>query len=144
MSRKVIREAFGALLDAALAGSGNPVQTVYDYVATDFGGTSPVVALGAAGSARTLAGRGGTQARHYLDAMIFVLRGEAGNATYTEAEADDRLDEIEAALLAVIEANQDNANWDAVDYAGQSTIDAVEIGGEQYWMERIPLQFDVY
>lgn len=137
-----VRRAFGALLAEALVGPGSPAQAAYDYLVTDFAGQSPVVALASAGSEYPRASVRDATALHYLDVYLFVLRGEPGNAAYTEADADDALDSLAEAVFGLTETNNDAALWDEISYDGRSQIEPItDLGGNQYWMERITLRF---
>lgn len=141
-TRKQVRQAFATLL-GALTGVGNPVQLVKNHFAKEFGGQSPVVLVTSAGSNRPQMTLEGSQPGYRLNVYVFVLRGEAGTS-YDEEAADDALDDIEAEIAEVIDLNQVTATWQAIDYEGWSRIDPVPIGGEQYWVEQIPLKFEVF
>jgi hypothetical protein len=52
-NRKTIREAFGALLVAAIEGAGKPAQKVYDFIVKDFKGKYATVALDSRPSIRS-------------------------------------------------------------------------------------------
>lgn len=52
-NRKSVRQAFAALLEAALVGSGKPAQRVYRYRPADFGGKYSVVAVTSAPTTRS-------------------------------------------------------------------------------------------
>lgn len=52
-NRKLVRQAFAALLEAALVGTGKPAQRVYRYRAADFGGKYSVVAVTSAPTTRS-------------------------------------------------------------------------------------------
>lgn len=145
MSRATIRAAIAALLESALVGTGKPAEAVYDHLKPDFGGASPVVAVASAGSNRAAFAGRGPRVEHELDIYVFVLRAEAGvEESYSAEEADAALDAIEAKVAEVVAANEETADWHLAQYAGESTIITAEIGGEQYWMERIPLRFTLY
>lgn len=142
-TRQEVRKGFGRLAEASLAGSDNPFQAVYDYAEEDFEGQSPVLTLGSAGSMRERITRQGSKPAYYITAFIFVLKGEAGNANYTIQDADDALDSCEAALGELIDDNQSGASWKRVAYEARSFVETAIIAGEAYWMEPVPLIFEV-
>lgn len=51
-NRKLVRQAFAALLETALVGTGKPAQRVYQYRAADFGGKYSVAAVTSAPTTR--------------------------------------------------------------------------------------------
>jgi hypothetical protein len=138
-SRETVRAAFAALLTTALTG----VHTVYNHFEQDPKGKTPVVVVASSGSNRDRMTLQGSQAIFYIDVYAWTLRGKAGTA-YDDAASDDKVDSIEEALAAVIDNNQVTANWDAIDFDGRSRIDKAIQGGEQYWVEQIPLRFEVF
>ena len=51
---------------------------------------------------------------------------------------------IEKEIAAVVEANQDTANWEAIDYEERSMVEEVTtVTGIPYLLETIPLRFEV-
>lgn len=142
-SRQQIRAQLAALLSGALSGSGGAAQVVYDHLPGDFDGQSPVVAVGSRGSTRErLTFRGG-QTTFLFDVFVFVLAADAA-AGWTEADAEDAIDTIELAIAEALGGNQTPAvGWTAADYAGETEVDYLTIGGAEYRRERIPIALTV-
>lgn len=144
INRELARDALAALIDAALAGSGKPVQAVYGYLVSDLAGQSPVVCVTSAGSRRVSLTGMGSRAEFLLRVDVFVLYND--QAGWTEADAEDRLDEIEAGIASLVDANQTRAPWAALTYAEPSnrTQAVAVVGGESYAWEQITLRAEVY
>lgn len=138
-SRKAVRERLAQILDANLTSA----QIVYAYQPGDFGGQSPAVVVASSGSQRSrLTARGG-QAVFFLDVFVFVLATQTG--ALTERGSADALDDVEQQLAAVLDDNQVIEQiWQAIDYAGQSETAFVEVDGQEYKRERIPLKISVF
>ena len=69
----------------------------------------------------------------FFQVDVFVLYSDLGSLG--EDDAEDAIDNIEAAIAGVIDANQATANWTAVTQSGQSQRVDVEIGGVEYIRE---------
>ena len=141
-SRQTAREGLAALLQAALVGAGLPAQAVYDYQVGDFQGASPVVVVSSAGSERSRASLGACwHTTVYLWVHVFVLYSDG---TWTEADAEDKVDAIEAAIADVVLANSSYSGyWDKLIYDEPTLLDGVEIGGVEYRREVIRLRAEV-
>lgn len=137
-NRKAVRAAFAGLL---VTGLSTLAQTVYAYRIGDFGGQSPVVTVSSAGIARRRATMAGSRATMLLQVDVFVVYS-AGSA-WGEDEAEDRLDDIEAAIAAVIDGNQAGALWFALSQDGRSQRVDVEIGGAEYIREVLTVAVEV-
>lgn len=142
-NRKVVRQALAALLNTNLVGSGNPLQQLYRYQIGDFRGQSPVGVLTSAGTKRERMTFMGSKATFFFDLHLFVLYADPGT-TWDEEDAEDALDDIEAEVAALLDANQRSADWEAIDYADRSTALPVVIGGAEYKHEIIPLSVEVF
>lgn len=141
-SRHTVRDAFAALLNAAMVGTGLPVQAVYAYRVGDFSGQSPVVAVSSAGSRRQRMTKLGSRATFYLLVSTFVMYSDG--STWGEDDAEDALDSIEALLADVIDDNQVTTNWQALDYYDRSDRVSVEIGGIEYIYESVEIAVEVF
>lgn len=142
-NRKVVRQALASLLTTNLAGSGLPLQELYRYQVGDFGGQSPVAVLTSAGTRRERLTFQGSKATFFFDLHLFVLYAEPA-ADWNEENAEDALDDIEAEVAALLDANQRTATWEALDYAERSTALPVVIGGAEYKHEIIPVSVEVF
>ncbi|HSN78207.1 MAG TPA: hypothetical protein VL334_24310 [Anaerolineae bacterium] len=143
-NRETARDALAALIDTAMVGTGKPVEAVYHYLVSDLAGQSPVVCVTSAGSLRVPLTRFGSRAEFLLRVDVFVLYNDQGG--WTEADAEDRLDLIEATLATLVDANQQTAPWQALSYAEPSsrTQAVTVLGGESYAWEAITLRAEVY
>lgn len=140
-ARGAVRHELAGLLAAALV--DGLAQAVYDHRIGDFGGQSPVVVVSSAGSGRQRMTRQGSQATMYLQVDVFVVYATP-DGMWDEADAEDSLDALEAAIAGVVDAQQVTAIWQAVDYVGRSERVDVEIGGVEYCREVIQLRVEVY
>ncbi len=139
--RETVREALAGLLAAEMIGEGKPLQAVYPYLVGDFGGQSPVLVLGSAGTQRVLTTKRVQTTTLYVHAHVFVLYADG---SWTEADTEALLDTIEAGVAAVVQANRTGAAWNFLTYADRSRTDAVTVGGAEYRREIIPLAMEVY
>jgi hypothetical protein len=143
VNREAVRDALASLLETALVGDGLPVQAVYNYQAADFGTNNPVVVVSGDGVARPPFTHQGNKADFYLNIHIFVLYSD--DASWTEADAEDRLDQIEYTIADTLEANRKYVGyWNNILYEGRSTTGSVMIGGDEYRFELIPVEVKVY
>jgi hypothetical protein len=137
-NRGTVRKAFAALLTTAL---GSLTQATYNYRIGDFGTQNPVLTVSSAGIQRRRATMQGSRATMFLQVDVFVLYSDQG--TWNEDDAEDRIDDIEAALAGVIDANQAAANWYALSQSDRSQRVDVEIGGLEYIREVITVAVEV-
>jgi len=140
--RKTARLKLAELLGAALVGDGLPAQAVYPYQVGDFAGQSPVVVVASGPADHQTNGFGCVRASFQLLVFVFVAYAAAGG--WTEADAEDALDDIEAIIAGVIEANGRSEAWDKIAYSGPTQPDPVVIGGVEYRRELIALDVQVF
>lgn len=138
-SRKEARQQLAALLQADLVGAGKPAQAVYDYQVGDFQGQSPVVVVSSGGTLRERLSFLGTKPMHVMNIHVFVLYA-AEDGSWTEADAENALDDIEQKISATCSANQRTAWWEAITPTGQSATSSVMIGGKEYRTELITVR----
>lgn len=139
-NRKAIREELASIL----GGQVSAAQVVYNHQPGDFGGQSPAICIGSAGSERPRMTMRGNQATFYLDLDVFVLTAEAASSSYTQADSEDALDDVEAQIAQVVATFQETNIWNTLDYSGRSETDFVIVDGKEYKRERIPLQVGVF
>ena len=137
-NRGTVRKAFAALLTTAL---GTLAQATYNYRIGDFGTQNPVVTVSSVGIQRQRITMQGSRATMFLQVDVFVLY--ADGASWGEDDAEDRIDDIEAAIAGVIDANEPNANWYALSQAERSQRMDVEIGGVEYIREVLTVAIEV-
>jgi hypothetical protein len=138
-SRSTARLALGTLLSSALTGA----QAVYAYPRATFDGQSPVVSIGSMGTRREAYTYNDTLPTFRYNIHVFVLYQDA-TAGWGEDDAETALDTMEAAIDAVLIANQETANWQNIQYAGQTTVSNIILGGLTYRHETIPVEIEVH
>ncbi len=138
ISRETARKAFAALLDTALVDT-NIVEAVYDYQVGDFGGAASVIVVTSGGIMRVQQSFGTCWHNTYrLDCYLFVLYADPVS-NWTEADAEDKIDDIEAAFADVVMTGTNDA-WDGTpEYAEQTTLGVVQVGGVSYRRELISI-----
>jgi hypothetical protein len=141
INRETVRDQLATLLSTALVGTGLPAQAVYNYQVGDFEGKSPVVVVTSAGT-----GRGNPL---ISDTSVFLLEVHSfvlyalEDGTWTEAQSEDRLDLLEKSIADVVNNANDSGVWLSIMIADQSEIDGVEIGGDEYRHEMVPVRVTV-
>lgn len=78
----------------------------------------------------------GTKPAFTLRIYTFVLYATDDGA-WTEADAEDRLDDMEEKISAVIDENQVTANWEGLTIIERSVCSSVIAGGLEYRTEII-------
>ncbi len=143
-SRATARKGLANLLTTALVGTGKPAQAVYPYQVGDFAGQSPVVVVSSGPMLRLRDTLGECyRSRFELYVYTFVLYADP-QSNWTEADAEDALDTIEAAIADVLLTNtRYSGYWDRIEYTEPTQPDGVEIGGIEYRRELIRLTVEV-
>jgi len=134
-SRSTVRDALKTLFTTKLVGSGLPVKTVTDSNVKTLAGLTPLVAILSAGTHRDRVTFMGAIPKFYLEVQVWVLQSGTG---WTNAQAEDALDSIEALISEVYAESVGTANWSAIENDGRSTVVEVTSDGRLYFMERIP------
>lgn len=142
-SRESARDALATLFSDNLTGAGQPIQAVYNHEPGDFQGQSPVTTVTGGGVMREEGDYGDEwQNTFYLVVTNFVLYADP-SAGWTEADAEDALDDVEQAQANLLRSNRSHPGgaWQWLAYDGRSQIVKVrQIGGETYLAEIIPLK----
>jgi hypothetical protein len=133
-SRETARDALTTLLTAGLSGTA---QEVVGHRVSDPAGKTPVVAVLSGGTHRERLTFQGTRPTFYLTIQVLVLAEDATG--YTEADAEDKLDALEAAIAGVLESNWRTTDWEALEQTDPSEVLDVAIGGHAYFLEVIPV-----
>lgn len=145
ITRETARDYLASLLDTALV-DGDPrlAYEVVSYRKVDMEAHSPVVMVYSGGTSRPRATLIGHASQVYLWVDIWIATtGEGG---YTEADAEDRMDDIEQAVANVIDSNYAASGyWNSIMYDGRSIVVDVppEVAGIPYIREMIPLVAEV-
>ncbi len=139
VNRETIRDAFAALLTTKLVDGGTKyVARVYEYQATTFNKEQPIVVVSSDTSERE---RRTINERYKtfftLNVDVFVIYVET---SWTEKEAEDRLDRIEKEIADVVMDDFSNDDWQYLEYDGPTDTGRVIIGGEEYRRERIKIR----
>lgn len=138
ISRETMRDQLATLIETAVV-NGDPqlAQAVYNYQKTDLSGLSPVVLVYGGGIERPTATFQGSKTSVWLWVDILVaLTG----TSWTEADAEDRLDDIEQAIAGVIESNREESGyWNFISYMEMSTVSNAAVSGTPYIRETIPI-----
>lgn len=144
-NRKTVRDGLTALLQSGLVGVSLPAQAVYGYAVGDFQGQSPVVRVLSAGTAREEATYDtDTYNTFFLTIEAWVVKADPASS-WTEANAEDRLDLIEKSIADILAANYSHASglWDRIGYEGRSQVyDGIVVGGDAYLLEVINIRIE--
>lgn len=134
-SREVSRDALKALLTTALVGTGLPVKTVTASKVDNLEGLTPLVAILSGGTLRKRITFQGDKPTFYFEVQVWVSQAQAG---WTNAQAEDALDEIESIIAATYDTARNTADWSTVDYESRSTVTEAKVSGNLYYLERVP------
>ena len=132
-NRETVRDALVTLLSAALVGVGKPCKSVLGYPAARIS-ASPLVCVSSttATSEKIAKASWGWQFQFNIE----ILVRWKDSSSWTQANAEDKLDAIWVIVGGVIEANQSNANWQVLEVV-EDTCDLVAISGDSYRREVI-------
>ncbi len=131
MSRKTVREALVTLLDADSA-----FNEVLGYLPTDLFGKSKVLAVYAATSRYDLISRNIANDFYTFNIDSIVRRDNT-------AASEGDLDAMRAALIAVLSANIQTANWSHLDLTEDSDCFFAEISGVPHRIEQHKVKIKV-
>jgi len=116
-----------------LVGTGLPVKTVAGSKVDTLAGVTPLVAVLSAGTIRKRTTFQGTIPTFFLEIQIWVRQATTG---WTNAQAEDALDEIEALIAGVFADNVATANWSLLE-SDRTIVLELTVAGIAYYMERI-------
>lgn len=135
-SRKVVRARLETLLTAELAGLVDQVVSVKPGVINEI---VSLVYIAPGGTERKPISFGLNEGVFYFILQIYVPQSREGS-TWTDENAIDRLDDIEASIADVCENSRCDANWGMLIYDGRSAVSEALIEGNKYFLEFIPIQ----
>jgi hypothetical protein len=138
-SRKAARLHLAGQLQAALTGTGKLAQAVYAYQVGDFQGQSPVVVVSSSSSLRERFTFQGSKPTFTLTIHVFILYAD-GTGNWTEANAEDALDDIEEIIGKTLAANQKSPYWETITQVGATQTTGVMLGGQEYRTEVITVR----
>lgn len=134
-SRETARDALVVLLNTKLVGVGLPVKTVTGSKVTDLSGLTPLVAVLSAGTLRERVTFMGDMPTFSLSVQTWVRQECTG---WTNAQAEDALDTIEALIAEVYQDNRGIATWETLESSAPSFIKEVSSAGLVYYVEFLP------
>jgi hypothetical protein len=116
VNRETVRDAFAALLNTALVGTGLPASVVYEYPIGKIT-ESPTVCVASSGTARQRAGIGDSRWNSYFVLEVFsFVRDADADAGWTEAMVEDTLDLLDKKIADCVADNRVNANWNNISF----------------------------
>jgi hypothetical protein len=134
-NRKTLRAALAGVLTTEVTSA----QAVYAYQKARLNGQTPVICVTSAGSSRERMTMRGGRLSALLDIHVFVLYSDG--ASWTEAQAEDRLDDIEQQIAAAVEKYARSTSWASLAYAERSDARTpVTLEGITYLHEVIPVE----
>ncbi len=139
VDRETIRDAFALLLTNNIT----DLQAVYGYVVSDFDGMTPVATVLSSGSIRPPFTSEGPITGIFLSANLWVIYASSDDS-WTEADAEDKLDDLERQFGNVVSSNRQTSDWNFLTYDGRSVVRVVPVGGVPYLHEAIPIRVEVF
>lgn len=131
-----------ALVDALVEACPTAAQ-VLGYQAKAFE-QSPVIVITSAASDRQRTTLRGSTATFAFNLHLFVAFAEDGEAGYTDADAEDLLDQLEREIAQFVDGNQRTDHWTALAYAQPTDAGAPAlVGGREYRHELVALAVSV-
>lgn len=150
-TRKQVRQAIGAKIEADLVGESLPAAAFAPYTKTDFDGASPVITLASSGSDIPPLTPIGSTSTHYFEINTLIIRPNQAEISggYSEADTEDALDDVYTEIVQWIEQNRKDTStekiWNYIAIASRSNIiPIVDDGGRGYFMENIPIVVEVF
>lgn len=147
-TRKEVRERLGTLMQSELVGDGHLLAQANKGPRGTTDGAWPVSLLGSVGSSTPRPSRmnsGPTVHRLRLSILVLyaavdeqgiLLTREDGSYEWTETDAIDMLDDINAELKSFFELHRtDEGYWIGLDYVDGSSIEILDVGGTEYLRE---------
>lgn len=142
-NRAEIRSFLRSVLHAALVPAD--CAAVYAYPKASFGSKTPVICIASGGSNRSKAAFKAERGSFSILVHVYVLYGSKDDKNWTEEDAEERLDLLECKIAEALAAVPDNNGvWSAIGPDGDSQCLYVDISGNYYRRETIPLRVEVY
>lgn len=136
VSRKSAREALASYLSTKLVSA----TAVYPFQVADFNKQSPVCYLTSSKAFRERFTRDGFNSEFTINLHNFVLYPSEQTTGYTEQDAENILDQLEQETAEAVLAIKNHEIIKNIRYGEPTNADtAIEIGGETYLHEIIPL-----
>lgn len=138
IKRSEVRKELARLLEAGVPAA----DWLIDYQASNFEGRSPVVMVTSAGTVRPQFTMTGLYAKMFFGIHIFVLHADPDSG-YTEADAEDTIDQVEFEIASVLAANQSGTYWQGISWEESSIVDKITVSGTSYLYEVLPVVVEV-
>ncbi len=139
-NRETARDEIVTLLSGALVGAGLPAKSVIGCApGADYFGISPLVMVRSAGSMRDRVARKGLRVAFHF---VVITRVVAVATGWTEAQAEDRLDLIDASIAQCIETFNSGSKTGMVQVLAQtarSKVETLTLSGVPYLEEVTPV-----
>lgn len=154
-SRKTVREALNALVQAEMVGSGKVLAESYAYPTDKLAGVTPCITFVSEPVESNIDGTV-VEDPHSLIAIgahSFVVYSDVGDGTvespeFTEQESEDRLDLINQQFLSLLDKYKDRTNEQDPEWlflaVGKTQVDEyTDLEGNEYKHEYFPLLLQV-
>jgi hypothetical protein len=144
-SRKLVRDELVALFIASGFWTVSAVNNVYGYFpsANEIGGKSPLLVILSDGTRQEMSGAWSNKASYAFRCITLVL-ADSDSDSWTSANAEDRLDELDRAFRQVIRSAASLTNADSLRFdEGYSERIDVNLGGKPYIREERRIFADV-
>jgi hypothetical protein len=129
VTRQTVREALAGLF------AGQGFTAIYDYMPVSLRGASKVLVIPSAGGNLDHMSQDLTNQFYLFNLDVFVKRDGAS--------AEDDLDALREAIVAIITANPAGANWSHLQLLGESRPGFAQISGIPYRVERHPVKVKI-
>lgn len=138
-SRKDVRMALIAGLKGSITGIDQAQIIGYK---PPLKGEFPWIAVLSDGSGRPPMTQRGTESEFYINILTYVAESALN---WTEEQAEQLLDDLEAQIAAYLETVKGNINnWNSLDYSERSRVSRFDPqGGTVYLIEAIPVKVTV-
>lgn len=141
VSRETSRKKLAELIELAIP----ELSDVQAYQPSIIGAT-PAVYIRSLGSDRPVMTLRGKMTSFLFEILVLVNQGNAnGDTTWTEEDAEDMLDTIEARVCQVV---SDNAVvegvWNRINYFHHSDVRHFDEEGIPYLLEEIPVEVEAF
>ena len=138
-NRRTIREHFASLARAAI--EGNQAQAVLDYVPAQLSGRT-MLCFSSGATLREPGGMGPCWANRFRLYAWMYVRYPRSTDSFTDQEAMDQADDLEAALADVVRDNLTAAGyWQNIEYGEPTLVDPIPQGGLEWRQEVAYLDF---
>jgi hypothetical protein len=149
-TRSEVRTEIARILTEALVGDGKPIQAAYKSFKGDIGGQSPVLIIPSAGTHTTPSTQTSFTETYFIDVYVLVAYADPDDIEYDSDEVEDTVDDLCQQIMGITQLYARYPTpapirfWKALRWDDRSTRDDVMLGGYKYWVERIPLRFEMY